>query len=107
MDGNTPPPGFRFDQEGRVAPNINMVNALTASIRQVNTAAQSILPPMPTTNNPPVPPTVTTNALSAGQLFGRQGTRMRPSDASTIATVTINGRRHDDPVYDINGNPIL
>ena len=66
MNGNTPPPGFRFDQEGRVAPNVNMINALTASIRQVDTVSQSILLSMPTIDDPPVPPIITTNALTVG-----------------------------------------
>ena len=114
IDGNTPPPGFRLDNSGKAVPNMNMVAALSASIREVSTtthAPQSTalvpLPPAPTQNVPPIPPVVTTNAQSAGQTFGRQGTRARPSDASTIATVTINGRRHDGPVFDINGNPIV
>ena len=113
-DGNTPPPGFCLDENGRAVPNKSMVAALSASIREVSTSnittpSTSLvsLPPAPTTNAPPIPPIVTTNAQSAGQTFGRQGSKVRPSDTSTIATVTINGRRHEGPVFDINGNPIV
>ena len=113
-DGNTPPPGFRLDESGRAVPNMSMVAALSASIREVSTSNNTIpstslvaLPPAPTNYVPPIPPIVTTNAQSAGQTFGRQGTRVRPSDTSTIASVTINGRRHEGPVFDINGNPVV
>ena len=75
---------------------MNMVAAISASIREVssNNPTQStsfvFLPPAPNNNTTPIPPIVTTNAHSKGQTFSRQGTRVRPSDSSTIATVTIN-----------------
>ena len=91
-----------------------MVAALSASIQEVSTSKITtpstsfvLLPPAPTHNAPPLPPIITTNAQSAGLTFGRQGTRVRPSDTSTTASVTINGRRHEGPVFDINGNPIV
>ena len=34
-DGNTPPPGFRLDNNGTAVPNMNMVAAISASIREV------------------------------------------------------------------------
>ena len=68
-----------------------------------------VLPPPPPNNNgAPVPPIVTTNtsASSAGRGFGRQGTRQNNSDSSTIASVTVNGRQYNGPIYDANGNLI-
>ena len=56
----------------------------------------------------PVPPIVTTDAKSAGKSFDRRGARQNPSgDSRTIALVTVNGRTHNGPVYDANGNQII
>jgi len=46
-----------------------------------------------------------TSAATAGQSFGRTGTRAAPSDSS-IASVTINGRTHVGPVFDSSGHRI-
>ena len=95
-------------------PHLNLVAALSRSIREVSptnntTPSTSLvsLPPAPINNAAHISPVVTTNAQSAGQTFGRQGTKVKPSDTSTIASVTINGRPHLGPVFDINGNPIV
>ena len=109
VDGKTPPEGFKLNYDGKSVPNVSLVNAINASIMELSTSSQQLpLPPTPTNHLPPVPPIVTTNARTAGQSFGRSGTRQRRSDdSSTIASVTINGRQHNGPVFDANGNPLL
>ena len=109
VDGSTPPDGFKLDSEGKAVPNVSLVNAICASIREISTTNQLVpLPPTPTTLTPPVPPIVTTNARTAGESFGRSGIRQRRADDnSTIASVTINGRPHNGPVFDASGNPLV
>ena len=115
IDGSTPPPGYTLDSDGRAVMEQGLVNVIRSQISSMNTEAGNTdnngglvaLPPPPS-QNAPVPPIVTANttASSAGGAFGRQGTRQRSSDSSTIASVTINGRSYNGPVYDVNGNII-
>ena len=114
IDGNTPSPGFVLDGEGRAQPSSHLVAAVRASVvNEVSTVYDNTtvpLPPvLPLMEPPPssVPPMVTTNTTNAGQCFGRSGTRVRASDVSTIASVTINGRNFQYPVFDSNGNRLL
>lgn len=116
LDGNTPPPGFILDANGRAQPSSHLVAAVRASVvNEVSTSqnndtndATVPLPPIPTNMPPPslVLPVVMTNASNADQNFGRPGNRVRSSDSSTIASVTINGRAHQGPVFDAQGNQI-
>ena len=114
IDGNTPPPGFQIDTNGRAKPSSHLVAAVRASvIDEVSTENEQLgplvpLPPPPTNMAQPgvVPPVIMTQAQTAGQNFGRSGTRVRHSDTSTIASVTVNGRSIQGPVFDVNGNQI-
>ena len=115
LDGNTPPPGFILDQNGRAQPSSHLVAAVRASVvNEVSTTANSNhsgpipLPPVPAPMDPPstIPPVVMTNATNTGQSFGRNGSCVRASDTSTISSVTINGRTFQGPIFDSNGNPI-
>ena len=117
IDGSTPPPGYTLDNEGRAVVEQGLVSVIQSQISTMaaanrgNTQGGGLvsLPPPPSNNNTaPVPPIVTTNttALSAGRGFGRQGTRQNNSDSSTIASVTVNGRTYNGPIYDANGNII-
>ena len=115
IDGNTPPPGFVLDNDGRPALSTHLVAAVRASmvgeLRTTNDPNDNVTalvaPPIPPTGMPPpVPPVIMTQPLNAGHTFGRAGSRVRGSGASTIATVTINGRSYTGPVFDAQGNTI-
>ena len=106
IDGNTPPPGFVLDSEGRPSVSTHIVSAVQASIANTNTTT---LPPAPVGENPPVPPVINTIASTAGQSFGRRGSRQPPAsdDNASIASVSIvNGRQYRGQVFDANGNPL-
>ena len=115
IDGNTPPPGFTLDADDRPQPSTHLISAIRASIigevqsTQQESSSTAIVPlPPPPSNSVggPIPPVVMTNPSSAGQSFGQAGTRITPTDNSTIATVTVNGRSITGPIFDSNGNRI-
>ena len=117
IDGNTPPNGYSLDGDGRAKIDPGLVSVLQSQIAAVSGASQTStpaaagmvnLPPPPSDNTAPVPPviTTTTNASTAGAAFGRQGTRQRGSDQSSVASVTVNGRSFTGLVYDAHGNLI-
>ena len=114
-DGNTPPSGFTIDKNEYAVPSNHLISAIRASmVSEASTSHQhdltstmTPLPPIPPPREipPGVPPIVMTSAATAGQSFGRTGTRAAPSDSS-IASVTINGRTHVGPVFDSSGHRI-
>ena len=109
IDGNTPPAGFTVGENGRAVPSNHLINAIRASVvNEVSTSNQGEttsavipLPPAPSG----IPPIIMTPAQTAGQSFGRSGSRVAPSD-STLASVTVNVRPHVGPIFDSNGNRI-
>ena len=111
IDGNTPPPGFEVSPDGTARPATRLVSVINATI---GTASGSIvqLPPAPTGEVLPVPEFVNTTAATAGQSFGRRGSRTPPNqqfrgndDSSTIASISIvNGKPHQGPIFNVNGN---
>ena len=106
VDGKTPPPGFVLNSDGRPTVSTQMISAVHASIANTNTVA---FPPPPSGNNPPVPPIINTNASTAGQSFGRRGSRQQPisDDLASVNSVSIvNDRQYRGQVFDSNGNPL-
>lgn len=106
VDGNTPPPGFVLNSDGTPTVSTHIVSAVQASIMNANMIA---LPPAPSGDHPPVPPVINTIASTAGQSFGRRGTRQPPAndDATSLASISIvNGRQYRGQVNDASGNPL-
>ena len=112
-DGNTPPPGYQISRTGFAEPSTSIVNAVQSVIAATSTAPLGhmphtpALPPVPGTQlTPPVPPIITTDPQTAGQSFGRRGTRVPSSqDSASIGMVSINGQIYNrGPVFDENGN---
>ena len=116
IDGSTPPNGYVLDQSGRAVVDQGLVSVFRSQIALIQGEAsaagnqQSIvpLPPTPQTQAP-IPPMVTTGTASesAGNNFGRQGSRQRQaSDQSSVSSVTVNGRPYSGAIFDMNGNRI-
>ena len=107
IDGNTPPPGFVLDSQGKPTVSTHIVSALQASIANTNTIT---LPPPPSEETPPLPPVINTIASTAGQSFGRRGSRQPPvsdSDSNSTASISIvNGRQIRSQVFDANRNQL-
>lgn len=74
--------------------------------QQDSTALVPLPPPPSTSAGGPVPPMVMTNSSTAGQSFGRAGTKVASTDNSTIANVTVNGRSYSGAIFDAQGNHI-
>ena len=107
VDGNTPPPGFVLNSDGRATVSTHIAFAVQASIMNANMIA---LPPAPSEDHPLVPFVINTTANTAGQSFGKRRTRQPPAtdDATSfIASISIvNGRQYRGQVFDASGNPL-
>ena len=116
INDNTPPPGFILDNDGDPSLSTHLVVTVRASMMgEVNTDASNDpnattmvtnLNTLPSGLPPPVPQVVMTQPINAGNNFDRSGLRVQNSDASTIATVTVNGRNYTGPLFDAQGNQI-
>ena len=112
INGQTPPQGFELNNDGYAIPTTRLVSAVQQFTSRL--ANNVPLPPAPNAHaaiTPPpdtVPPVVDTNARQAGATFGRQGSRIPPSNdtqsVGSISAVSINGRSYSGAVYDSAGN---
>ena len=99
-----PPVDDKLDIEGKSVVDQSFVRNLNSRINQVSASGNSLFQtPPPTSGNPPIPPFVITDENTAGQSFGRQGTRQQRSDNSAYS-VSINRRPYNGPVYNEKRN---
>ena len=113
INGQTPPAGCVLDQHGYAVASTTLVAAVQRSIAAASTAPS--LPPAPSNPvalSPPtmsargVPPIINTSASTAGNTFGRSGTRISSDSVSQISQVSINGQTYNGPLFDANHNRI-
>lgn len=110
INGQTPPPGFVLDNNGKATPSTHLISAVQQSIVASQGTSFIQLPPPPANGVPPIPPIIDTSASRAGASFGRRGTRAAASqngDAQSvgnISMVSINGQSYTGAVYDSQGN---
>ena len=104
--------GFNVDGKRRTMVNNSLVSALSVQVRKVassvhdNDSLVIFLPPSSGTT--PVTLVITTDDITDVQGFGQHGTyQYDHSDNSYIDSVTINVRKHQGPLYEVNGNQIL
>ena len=77
----------------------SFVHNLNPRISQVSASGNSLVPiPTAPSGPTPIPPFVTIAASTAGQYFGRQGTRQLSDNIGS--SVSINRRPCNGPVYD-------
>ena len=91
--------GYKLDNQGKPVVDQSLVQNLKLRIIQVSALGNSLFPMPPPPSVPlQILPFVTTDAITYGQYFCRQGTKQQNSDNS-IYSVSINGRPSNGPVY--------
>ena len=109
LDGFIPPSGFTLNEKLCYLISDSLVSAIKTNIRNTNSNSTSGLFPLPQVHvtTPHIIPIVTNDAKSFGQYFFIIGTHQQIcSDSRSIASISINGRLYQGPLFNANGHKI-